>query len=120
MNPIRQDIIVVQGATYDGPSFIWETGTVESSTPTDLTGATARMLIKKSLQSDVVIAELTTANGGIVLGGLAGTIEIVMSAAMTAAFCFSSAIYQLEIYQGASTTRFAQGSVTLDAELVTA
>ena len=120
MNPIRQDLTIVQGATFDGPSFIWETGTVESSTPVDLTGATARMLIKKSIQSDVVIAELTTGNGGIVLGGDEGTIEIVMSAAITAAFNFSSAIYQLEIYQGSTVTRFAQGTVILDTELVVA
>ena len=83
----------------------------------DLTGYTARMQIRRTLESASPEIELTTANSGIILGGAAGTIDIAMTNAQTAALD-SDGIYDLEIVSGAGTvSRVIQGTFTLDLEV---
>ena len=83
----------------------------------DLTGYTARMQIRRTLESATPEIELTTENGGIILGGSAGTFEIVMSDTQTAALD-SDGIYDLEIISGGGTvSRVIQGTFTLDLEV---
>ena len=45
--------------------FIWETG--DPSVPVDLTGMTARMQVRDEIEDTVVIFDLNTENGGIIL-----------------------------------------------------
>ena len=60
---------------------------------------------------------MTTANGGIVLGGTAGTFEIVMTNTQTAALD-SDGVYDLEIVSsGGTVSRVIQGTFTLDLEV---
>ena len=83
----------------------------------DLTGYTARMQIRRPLESATPEIELTTANGGIVLGGTAGTFEIVMTNTQTAALD-SDGVYDLEIVSsGGTVSRVIQGTFTLDLEV---
>ena len=83
----------------------------------DLTGYTARMQIRQTLESATPEIELTTANGGIVLGGTAGTFEIVMTNTQTAALD-SDGVYDLEIVSsGGTVSRVIQGTFTLDLEV---
>lgn len=53
-------------------------------TPTDLTGCSAQMKVRDTLESATVLLELSTANGGIVLGGVAGTINFYIADTATA------------------------------------
>ncbi|SVE59996.1 uncharacterized protein METZ01_LOCUS512850 [marine metagenome] len=83
----------------------------------DLTGYTARMQIRRTLESATPEIELTTENSGIVLGGDAGTFEIVMTNAQTSALD-SDGVYDLEIISGGGTvSRVIQGTFTLDLEV---
>ena len=83
----------------------------------DLTGYTARMQIRRTLESASPEIELTTENSGIVLGGDAGTFNIVMTNTQTAALD-SDGVYDLEIISGGGTvSRVIQGTFTLDLEV---
>lgn len=89
--------------------------------PVDLTGFTARMQIRSSLSSIVVIHELTTANGGITLGGAAGTVGLLIPAATTTSFDFTTAVYDLELVSGSGVvTRLLSGKITLSKEVTRA
>lgn len=87
--------------------------------PVNLTGYTARMQIRNSLESTTAIHEMTTAvDGGIVLGGADGTITLSIPAATTAGFDFDSAVYDLELVSSTGVvTEVAAGAVTLVREV---
>lgn len=86
--------------------------------PVNLTGYTARMQVRASVGASAVLMELTTENGGIVLGGSAGTIELVRTAAQTAAFTWRRGIYDLELLSPAGkVTRLLKGEVEVDPEV---
>jgi hypothetical protein len=59
------------------------------ATPEDYTGCSARMQLRTDVDSDVVIDERSTDNGGIVLDG--DTLRICWSAAETAAMVYGAA-----------------------------
>ena len=113
-HPLR----IEQGADFSDLSF-WKTGpTVAAATPVDLTGWTARMQIRPRIDSPTVLKELTTLNGGIVLGGVLGSIEIVMSNAETAAINWVSGVYDLGLISaGGKVRRHFYGTVTVSPEV---
>ena len=116
----KLNIVIEQGTTFN-PVLTY----TDNATPPvaiDLTGYTARMQIKlkKTDPSFITGGELTTENGGIVLGGVAGTITLLITDTVTAAFVFSNAVYDLElISSGSIVTRLLQGSATLSIETTT-
>lgn len=86
--------------------------------PVDLTGYTARMQIRETLDATIILATLTTENGGITLGGAAGTIDLLLDAAATALLDFTNAVYDLELVDTAGVvTRLLSGAVTLSKEV---
>jgi hypothetical protein len=86
--------------------------------PVDLTGFTARMDIRGTLSSATAIHTLTTENGGIALGGVAGTIDLLIPAATTEGFDFGSAVYDLELISAAGVvTRLIGGAIVLSKEV---
>jgi hypothetical protein len=86
--------------------------------PVDLTGFTARMDIRKTLGSAMAIHTLTTENGGITLGGAAGTIELLIPALTTETFDFGNAVYDLELISAVGVvTRLVGGAITLSKEV---
>lgn len=89
-----------------------------TDTPIDLTGYTARMKIKANRTDTTHIDELTTENARIVLGGAAGTIQCIWTAAQTAAYDFDIAHYDLEIIAaGGQVTRLMRGQMHLSKEI---
>ena len=93
-------------------------GILEYNDPINLAGYTARMQLRVKLTDTVVIKELTTQNGGIVIDNTAKTITIVISAADTAAFTFSTAVYSLEmISSGGEVSQMLTGTLTLVKEV---
>jgi hypothetical protein len=83
----------------------------------NLTGYTARMQVRRTIESNTVLISLTTENGRISLGGPSGIIELNISAADTAAIT-SSGVYDLEIISMTGiVSRIIQGNFTLSQEV---
>jgi hypothetical protein len=65
-----------------------------------------------------VLKELTTANGGITLGGAAGTIDLFISATDTAGFAWESGVYDIELIQpNGEVQRKIEGAVVVSPEV---
>lgn len=93
-------------------------GVIEYNKPIDLAGMTARMQLRTKIDSDIVIHELTTENGGVVLDNTTKQIKLTIPAVVTAGFTFSSAVYSLEIIDVVgNVTNFARGTITLIKEV---
>lgn len=103
---VTKDLEVNQGAAFY-QDFIWKDST---GTPVDLTGRTAHMQVRSKRPYGTVYIDLTTANGGIILGGAAGTIRIAMTGAQTEVL-LKDAVYDLKIFSGTIPTRFSEGDV---------
>lgn len=92
-----------QGTTFSKKA-IWKSGT--PPTPVNLTGCTAKMQIRDKVGSSTVLLELTTENGGIVLGGVTGSIEFCkLSAATTSQIAWRIGVYDLKITFADSTVK---------------
>ena len=114
--PIAEaDICVFQGATFNQTLF-YETG--EPSAPVSLAGYTAKMHIRSKPESKALILELSTTNGRIVLNEATGSIRLFILASDTAQLSVcDKAVYDLELYNGAVTTRILQGNVIISPEV---
>ena len=111
-NSLRLDLDTTRMGAYTSG------GEVLYHPPVNLTGYTARMQIRETLESTTVLHEMTTEDGGITLGGAAGTIALTISATDTAAFTFDSAVYDLEVISGAGVvTEVLRGDVYLNDEV---
>jgi hypothetical protein len=85
--------------------------------PVDLTSYTARSKARASLESNVIIWNLTNGNG-ITLGGATGEITLTISAADTANYEPGAVyVYDLELINGTTITRLIQGQVTVSGEV---
>lgn len=103
-----------QGATLNR-RFIWKDA---NGVAINLTGYTARMQIRQNVKATAVLLDLNTANGGIVLGGAAGTIDLAATAAAMAALTWKNGVYDLELVSPTGVvTRFLTGSVELSPEV---
>lgn len=107
------DMTMEQGATFARViTYQDSTGSLVS-----LTGYTARMQVRSIITSASTLLSLTTENGGITLGGSAGTITLAATATTTAAIAAGVYVYDLELISGATVYRLLQGSFTVDAEV---
>ncbi len=110
MQPANLDLTIYKGSTYS-KLIQWKTG--EPATPVDLTGCTARMQVGKRANDTEVLDVLTTENGKLTIYNPSeGRIRIDISAAQSAAYTFTTGVYDLEIvYPAPSTTvyRIMQG-----------
>lgn len=112
----RVDITQDQGATL-ARRFIWKTNTA-TPTPVDLTSFTARMHIRTGIAADTTIAELTTENSGIVLGGANGYVDLHMTADQTSALEPATYRYDLELVgPDGFVTRLAEGKIKIRPEV---
>ena len=85
--------------------------------PYNLAGHTARMQVRRTIDSSTVMITLTTENGGISLDSDEGKITISMSDDQTAALT-SSGVYDLEIIDSSgNVSRVIQGTFTLSLEV---
>ena len=103
------DILIEQGATFSQVITYKEAGVA-----INLTGYTARLQVRSTLESATSVVELTTANSRIALGGAAGTITLTISATDTAALTAGRGVYDLELVSGSGiVTRLLQGVATI-------
>lgn len=104
---------IEQGATFSH-TLTWKDS---SGDAIDLTGYTARMKVRGDTDTGTEIIEMTTENGGITLGGVAGTVALLMTAVETAAMDFTTGVYDLELVSGVLVTRLLQGKIKFDANV---
>lgn len=124
MNFSNQDLIILQGATFN-PVFFWTLKDADSieycccqdedkGTPVDLTGCTARLQARDSYASPTVLLDLSTEDGGIILGGDTGIIKLIISAEKTSLINWSRAVYDLEIkHSNGDVTRLMGGVISV-------
>lgn len=113
----RYSFIIEQGATFQRQVRY----TDSNGSPVDLSNYGARMQIRPSPDSNVVIVNLTSTPGadgsGLVITPSSGTINITISAASSSTLTFTEAFYDLEIYSGSGVTEFVtrllEGNVKL-------
>lgn len=111
----------VSPQTYDG--FIINKGAEFSpliyykdacGEPIDVSGYSASMRAKYKLSDPTAFLELTTSNGGITLGGAAGTIQVFMSDTATAALTAGYGQYSLLLDPGANNSFYIlEGKITV-------
>lgn len=111
----RYRLVIEQGATLD-QLIRWRDG---DGALVDLTGYTARCQVRASFASETKLIDLTTENGGIELGGAAGTIRLLASAETTAALALTGlGVWDLELVSpGGVVTRLLEGRVVLSREV---
>lgn len=110
MTAALRDFTIEQGATFSQP-LLWRDS---SNNPVNLTGYTARMQARRSKTSEEAVVDLTTENGGIVLGGATGRITLRIPAATTNTYTWLRAYYDLELVApGGDVRRLLQGELNV-------
>lgn len=105
-----------QGATVS-ETLYWKVG--DPAELVNLTGFTARMSLKSQ---GTQALSLTTENGRIILGGVAGSIVLSVDAVTTATILAASYAYDLELVSGDATpvvTRLLKGFVKVSGNTTT-
>jgi hypothetical protein len=111
---IYDKFVIEQGATFSAPVTVYND--LARTDPVDLTGYTARMMVRSDYENPTALVSLTTENGRITLGGAAGTITLLISATDTAGFTKGDYVYDLELVSGATVTRVLQGKIKVSRE----
>lgn len=107
------NIETFQGDTFS-LSLVWRD---ENRDLIDLTGYTAAMQVRETVDATDYLLELTTENGGITLGGTAGTIELTVSADDMEAIEAGSYKYDLEMIVGETVRKLLRGKFKVVAEV---
>jgi hypothetical protein len=112
MTPGKYNFICPQGATFS-KQLTWDI----DGEPVDLTGFTAKMQVREKYTSTTKILDLTTQNGGILLGGDEGTIQIEVSATTTSTIIPKNYLYDLELISSSTVTRLIEGKFMVTPEV---
>ena len=119
MSAAKHNLTIEQGTTFrhgfqqlDGP--VSKDPKAPLPPPVNLSGYTARMQLRTSIDAPDVLLELTTENTRITIDALQGLITLAIAAPDTAAMTFTSAVYDLDIISpSGQVSRIVQGSVSL-------
>ena len=105
---------IEKGATYNHVLY-WKDKT---KTPINLTGVTAKMQVRETVESSTVLVELSTENSGIIIVPLEGKITLHLSAVQTTSLQGSGGVYDLEVYfTNGDIVRLIEGQVVFKAEV---
>lgn len=94
LQPAQYDLTIWRNGTFR-KRFYYLTGG-QGSTPKDLTGHTAKLTIRDR-QGGATIYSLSTEDGRIILGGTAGTIELIVPLSDASALDWRGGVYVLTI-----------------------
>ncbi len=110
----KADLIINQGSTLEHVVSVQNS----NGTAFDLTGYTVALKARPTVESSTVLIDLSTANGKIVVSGLAGQITLNMTNAETSALTWRTGYYDMEITNsGGKVTRLISGIVTVFPEV---
>lgn len=111
VRPERYNFSVWKGTTFR-KQLVFHEGD-EDSPPRDLTGYTASMPIREQRLGGTLLATLNTENGGIVLGGEDGTIDLYMSDEQTQAATWELGSYSLLLTFSGDTDSLIYGNFSI-------
>jgi hypothetical protein len=111
--PAPINLRLPQGATWD----IVLTWTDDEGLAIDVTDYTAAMQARTRADDTAPTIDLSSADGTLILGGAAGTINIHVSAADTALYPAGRYRYDLEVASGPEVTRLIEGSLEVTPEI---
>lgn len=104
---------IEQGATFR-KTLTW---TDAANAPINNTGYTGKLQIRTRVGGSI-LAELTTVNGGITMGGSNGVIDLYLADEATQLLTAKSGVYDLLVTSPAGeATRVIQGKVTIKPEV---
>lgn len=112
INPGTYNITCPQGATFDKTFSVALDGV-----PKDLTGFSAALQVRETFDSTTPVVSLTNGSG-ITLGGVLGTINVIVSSSATSAIPAGYYSYDLEITSGAGVRdRLLEGKFVVTPEV---
>jgi len=113
VSPGKLNLTLSQGATWN-VSLTYNDG---DGDPINLTGFSARMQARNFYTSESTVFDIDSTND-ITLGGTAGTIQISVDAATTAAIGAAQYVYDMEIVSGSGeVTRLIEGTLIVTPEV---
>ena len=80
-----------------------------NNTLLDLTGYTGTMTVRPFVGATTTTVVASTANGRMTLGGIAGTVTVLIDATTTGAIGSGRYVYDLVLTTGATVTRYLEG-----------
>jgi len=108
------DILVDQGATLNRALFLKNS----AKRPINLTGFSARMHIRNSINSSIIVEILTTDNEQITIDEPTGRIDIYLSPAETEALEAKKYVYDLELESPeGEVTKVVSGQLIVRSEI---
>lgn len=91
--PARLHMPVVRRGVNWSHKLIWKVK--KTGVPIDLTGITADMMVRESVDAETVLHHLTTANGKIVIVGIEGSITFSLDDTETAPVIWTEAVFDV-------------------------
>lgn len=105
----------IEQGTSLNKSVVWKDS---NGVPVPLTGYTARMQIRETIDSDEVLLELSTTNSKLVLTPAEGKVTLKFDPADTSGEYWTRGRYDLELTSSTGfVTRLLKGKVTLSKEV---
>jgi hypothetical protein len=80
-----------------------------NNTPLNLTGYTGVMTVRPFVGATTTTVVASTANGRMTLGGIAGSVTVLIDATTTGAIGAGRYVYDLVLTSGATVTRYLEG-----------
>lgn len=109
----KYTFVMDQGSTWNSV-LTWRI----SGTPVDLSGYSARMQTRATVDSTTTVFSWTSAGGQLVLGGAAGTITMNVADSVTSTYPAGTYVYDLELESGGGeTTRLLEGTFKITPEV---
>ena len=116
---LERDIDIVQGKTWSAKfRYLSRCSNGRKPAPVDMTGYTARMVIRECKDDSASLLDLTTENGGITITISTGTIELEATPTQTSNLTAGDGVYEIELYVGADVIGFATGKAKIYQEII--
>lgn len=101
---------------FQGATFRYALTWLEDDVPKNLSGYTARMQVRNTVDALTTVIDIDT-DDGISLGGALGTIELEVAADVTADVPAGLYVYDLELIDDDVVTRLVEGSFYVSPEV---
>ena len=100
----KYNLVCEQATTFN---FLFSIN--NNNTLLDLTGYTGVMTVRPFLGATTTTVVASTANGRMTLGGIAGTVTVLIDATTTGAIGSGRYVYDLVLTTGSTVTRYLEG-----------
>lgn len=107
---------IEQGTTFTQEFYWYENGSIKN-----ITGYSARMMVRSSVNApDPPLSSWTSAAGTMSVGSTDGKFSLTLTAANTAAITWTQGVYDIELVAPGATpvvSRLLKGTITIDPEV---